>query len=116
MLIKLSTDKTATEAGAALQVAVPATHLGVMERNLLLNLADHGHSVAGYDLDAAKVAALRKEAENRNVRGAADIEEFIGLFRQPRGVMMLVPAGPPVDSVIKNLLAHLEPGDLNGPR
>jgi 6-phosphogluconate dehydrogenase len=33
--------------------------LGVMGRNLLLNMADHGHSVAGYDKDAAKVAALR---------------------------------------------------------
>jgi 6-phosphogluconate dehydrogenase len=39
--------------------------LGVMGRNLLLNMADHGHSVAGYDKDAANVAALRQEAENR---------------------------------------------------
>ena len=46
--------------------------LGVMGRNLLLNMADHGHSVAGYDKDATKVAALRREAENRDVLGAAD--------------------------------------------
>ena len=86
--------------------------LGVMGRNLLLNMADHGHSVAGYDKDAAKVAALRQEAENRDVRGAADIKEFIALLHQPCAVMMLVPAGPPVDSVINDLLAHLQPGDL----
>ena len=86
--------------------------LGVMGRNLLLNMADHGHSVAGYDKDATKVAALRQEAENRDIRGAADIKEFIALLRQPRAVMMLVPAGPPVDSVINDLLAHLQPGDL----
>jgi 6-phosphogluconate dehydrogenase len=86
--------------------------LGVMGRNLLLNMADHRHSVAGYDKDAAKVAALRQEAENRDIRGAADIKEFIALLRKPRAVMMLVPAGPPVDSVIHDLLAHLQPGDL----
>ena len=39
--------------------------LGVMGRNLLLNMADHGFSVAGYDTDLTKVEALRKEAESR---------------------------------------------------
>ena len=86
--------------------------LGVMGRNLVLNMADHGNSVAGYDKDATKVAALRQEAENRDIRGAADIKEFIGMLRRPRAIMMLVPAGAPVDSVINDLLAHLQPGDL----
>jgi len=44
--------------------------LGVMGRNLLLNMADHGHSVAGYDKGVSKVAALRREAEHRDIRGA----------------------------------------------
>jgi 6-phosphogluconate dehydrogenase len=96
----------------AQQFEIGMVGLGVMGRNLLLNMADHGHSVAGYDKDAAKVAALRQEAENRDIRGAADIKEFIALLRKPRAVMMLVPAGPPVDSVIDDLLAHLQPGDL----
>src|ERR1035437_8108378 len=96
----------------AKQLEIGMVGLGVMGRNLLLNMADHGHSVAGYDKDAAKVAALRQEAENRDIRDAADIKEFIALLRKPRAVMMLVPAGPPVDSVINDLLAHLQPGDL----
>jgi len=96
----------------AQQLEIGMVGLGVMGRNLLLNMADHGHSVAGYDKDAAKVAALRQEAENRDIRGAAHIKEFIGSLRKPRAVMMLVPAGPPVDSVIHDLLAHLRPGDL----
>jgi 6-phosphogluconate dehydrogenase len=94
------------------QYEIGMVGLGVMGRNLLLNMADHGHSVAGYDKDVTKVAALRLEAETRNIRGTADIQEFIALLRQPRAVMMLVPAGPPVDSVINDLLAHLRPGDL----
>ena len=36
--------------------------LGVMGRNLLLNMADHGFPVAGYDKDPSKVEALRKES------------------------------------------------------
>src|ERR1035437_3526708 len=96
----------------AQQLEIGMIGLGVMGRNLLLNMAYHGHSVAGYDKDAAKVAALRQEAENRDIRDAADIKEFIALLRKPRAVMMLVPAGPPVDSVINDLLAHIQPGDL----
>ena len=86
--------------------------LGVMGRNLVLNMADHGFSVAGYDKDPTKVEALRKESAERNIRGAANIDDFIALLRQPRAVMMLVPAGAPVDSVIKDLLPHLDKGDL----
>jgi len=56
--------------------------LGVMGRNLVLNMADQGFSVAGYDKDRAKVKALRQEAEQRDARGAADIKEFIALLRR----------------------------------
>src|ERR1035441_7395798 len=86
--------------------------LGVMGRNFLLNMADHGFSVAGYDKDPAKVAALREEAKSLDVRGAADIKEFTTLLRRPRAIMLLVPAGAPVDAVIKDLLPHLDKGDL----
>ncbi len=87
--------------------------LGVMGRNLLLNMADHGFSVAGYDKDPSKVEALRQESKERDIRGAENIQEFIGLLRPPRAVIMLVPAGAPVDSVINDLQARLQPGDLD---
>ena len=94
------------------QYEIGMVGLGVMGRNLVLNMADHGFSVAGYDKDPAKVEALRQESAERDIRGAADIKDFIALLRQPRAVMMLVPAGAPVDSVIKDLLPHLDKGDL----
>ena len=94
------------------QYEIGMVGLGVMGRNLVLNMADHGFPVAGYDKDPAKVAALRQEAKQRDARGAADIKEFIALLRRPRAVMLLVPAGAPVDSVIKDLLPHLDKGDL----
>jgi len=86
--------------------------LGVMGRNLALNMADHGYSVAGYDMDQTKVEALSRESAERNIRGVVNILDFIGLLRKPRAIMMLVPAGAPVDSVIKDLLPHLDSGDL----
>ena len=94
------------------QYEIGMVGLGVMGRNFLLNIADHGHSVSGYDKDQSKVEALRQEAKQRDARGAADVKEFIALLRKPRAIMMLVPAGAPVDSVIKDLLPHLDKGDL----
>ena len=94
------------------QFEIGMVGLGVMGRNLVLNMADHGHSVAGYDNDATKVAALRRETENRHIRAAADIKGFIALLRRQRAIMLLVPAGAPVDSVIKDVLPHLDKGDL----
>jgi 6-phosphogluconate dehydrogenase len=94
------------------QYAIGMIGLGVMGRNLVLNMAGHGFSVAGYDKDTSQVEALRKESADREVSGAANIHDFVALLRKPRAVMMLVPAGAPVDSVIKDLLPHLDKGDL----
>ena len=94
------------------QYALGMIGLGVMGRNMLLNMADHGFPVAGYDKDSSKVEALRKESAANDIHAADNIKDFIGLLRAPRAVMMLVPAGPPVDSVIADLLPHLEKGDL----
>ncbi len=86
--------------------------LGVMGRNLVLNMADHGFSVAGYDKDPNQVAALKRESTDQKIRSVGNIADFIALLRSPRAIMVLVPAGPPVDSVIKDLLPHLDKGDL----
>jgi 6-phosphogluconate dehydrogenase len=58
-----------------------------------------------------KVGQSRVE-KDRAVRGAADIKEFIALPGKLRAVLMLVPVGALVDSVIQDLLPHLEKGDL----
>ena len=86
--------------------------LGVMGRNLALNMASHGFSVAGYNRHPSKVEDLRREARGLDVHGADSIKELIGLLRKPRAVMMLVTAGPAVDAVIEDLLPHLDKGDL----
>ena len=86
--------------------------LGVMGRNLLLNIADHGFPVAGWDQDPAKVEALRQEGRGLPVQAAEGLEDLLAGLRAPRAVMLLVPAGAPVDAVIGELVPLLRPGDL----
>jgi len=86
--------------------------LGVMGRNLLLNMADHDFAVAGYDKDPARVEALTAESGGRNIRGTQTMKECLGLLKSPRAVIMLVPAGPTVDGVIRDILPYLRARDI----
>jgi 6-phosphogluconate dehydrogenase len=40
------------------------------------------------------------------------VKEFVGLIKQPRAIMLLVPAGKPVDTAIESLLPYLDKGDI----
>lgn len=95
-----------------LQCEMGMVGLGIMGQNLLLNMADQGFSVAGYDIDPSKVVSLREVSQQRAIHATHDIKEFINLLRRPCAIMLLVPAGSTVDSIIKELLPYLQPGDL----
>ena len=87
--------------------------LGVMGRNLLLNMADKDFAVSGLDIDQEKVDFLGKEAQSgQDVKGTTSAKEFVESLKKPRALMLLVPAGKPVDAVIQNLLPFLEPDDI----
>ena len=86
--------------------------LGVMGRNFLLNVADHHFSAIGLDTDAQKVADLKDEGHSDDIEGTLDKVEFIKKLARPRKIMLLVPAGGPVDHVITDLLPLLDSGDL----
>ncbi len=87
--------------------------LGVMGRNLLLNMADHGFSVIGFDKDPQKGTTLESSANaGTTVKAVATLAEMIQQLQCPRKLMMLVPAGKPVDDVINELLPLIEKGDI----
>ena len=87
--------------------------LAVMGRNLILNMNDHGFTVAAFNRTVSKVDDfLAKEAKGTNVIGAHSIEEMVSLLKKPRRVMLMVKAGKPVDEFIDHLLPLLEPGDI----
>jgi 6-phosphogluconate dehydrogenase, decarboxylating len=87
--------------------------LGVMGSNLLLNMADHGFKVIGYDKNIDKTRTFESSAkEGTVVKGVNTLAEMISQLQKPRKLMMLVPAGNPVDSVIDELIPLLEEGDI----
>lgn len=86
--------------------------LGTMGRNLVWNLADHGYSVAGLGRSQDKVGRLHEQSGDKDVHGYVDPNAFVHNLRRPRAIMLLVPAGSPVDDVINELLPLLDEGDL----
>ncbi len=87
--------------------------LGVMGRNLLLNVADHGFKAIGFDKDPKKTTDFEAAATaGTTVKGVNTLEEMVAQLAVPRRIMILVPAGKPVDDVIESLLPLVSKGDI----
>jgi 6-phosphogluconate dehydrogenase len=87
--------------------------LGVMGRNLLLNMADHGFKVIGYNKSQEKLDRLIADASPGTVvGGVTTLEGLMQKLKSPRRIMLLVPAGDAVDEVIASLVPILEKGDI----
>src|SRR5512140_833488 len=87
--------------------------LGVMGHNLALNMERNGFPVAGYDVDASKVRAfLDGPAAGKSIIGVDSPSALMDALEKPRRILMMVPAGPPVDIAIAHLKPHMRPGDI----
>jgi 6-phosphogluconate dehydrogenase len=86
--------------------------LGVMGQNLALNIESRGFKVACYDLDKEKRAASQKKFEGKNMQVLPTMPEFVEVLESPKRILMMVPAGSPVDSVISDLRPYLRKGDV----
>jgi 6-phosphogluconate dehydrogenase len=87
--------------------------LAVMGQNLVLNLDDHGYTVAVFNRTVSKVDDfLGREAKGTKGSGTRSLEELVATLERPRRVFMLVKAGPAVDALIDSLLPLLETGDI----
>ncbi len=86
--------------------------LGVMGRNLALNLADHGHSVALWNYTPDLIADFRRECPHPNAHPYDTLGECVASLATPRRVFIMVTAGPAVDSTIEALAPLLSKGDI----
>ncbi len=87
--------------------------LAVMGQNLVLNMEDHGFSVAVYNRTTSKVDDfIQNEAAGRKIIGAYSLPELVSVLKTPRRVMLMVKAGSPVDDMIEQLIPLLENGDI----
>jgi 6-phosphogluconate dehydrogenase len=88
--------------------------LGVMGSNLALNMAEKGHTIAVYNRSLQANDALIANAgplAKRFVQ-ARTLTELALHVPPPRAILMMVPAGAPVDEQSEGLLPHLAPGDI----
>ena len=93
--------------------------LGVMGKNLVLNLADNGYRIAAFDLDNEKVntAIAQDKDENQTanprVLACSSYTELLSQLKTPHLIVLSVPAGNPVDQVCENLIgAGIQPDDI----
>jgi len=87
--------------------------LAVMGQNLILNMNDHGFTVAVYNRTTEKVDRfLAGEAKDTKIIGTHELEALVSTLKRPRRVMLMIKAGKAVDAVIEQLLPLLEEGDI----
>lgn len=98
--------------------------LGVMGKNLALNIADNQYRVAAFDLDGLKVqdTVRQEELERKHylkqltdarIFGCNNLSEMLSKLEKPRVLLLSVPAGAPVDGVCQSLIeAGIEEDDI----
>ncbi|MDZ7717275.1 MAG: decarboxylating NADP(+)-dependent phosphogluconate dehydrogenase [Balneolaceae bacterium] len=91
--------------------------LGVMGRNLALNLEDNGFSVSVFNRKAPGEETIvqdfmKAEGQDKNFYGADSLVGFIQSLESPRKILLMVKAGKPVDQVLESLIPHLDKGDI----
>ena len=82
--------------------------LGVMGRNLALNARDCGATVVGHD----RSEDSRNDPRLGDIATTADLAGLVQALPRPRRLLVMVPAGGPVDAVLGDLEGLLEPGDV----
>lgn len=99
---------------AALQTAqFGVIGLGNMGENLALNVEHHGYRVALWNHKPEKVDRfLEKHGTEGEWVGSTTLEEFVRALAPPRQMLLLVPAGKPVDEMLDKLTPLLSPGDV----
>ena len=87
--------------------------LAVMGQNLVLNMSDHGFSIAVYNRTQSKTDAfLMERTQGRDIRGTDSLASLVSILRKPRRIMLMIKSGKPVDMTIENLIPLLDKGDV----
>jgi 6-phosphogluconate dehydrogenase len=99
--------------GEMTQAAIGLVGLGVMGRNLVLNIERNGFQVAVFNQTQSKMHAfLDGDAKGKNIVGSDSYTTLLGLLEKPRRILLMVTAGEAVDKVIAQIKPLLDPGDI----
>lgn len=88
--------------------------LGTMGAALALNIADHGFDVAVWNRTTQKTRDFHNDAGGLQdkVHPSESVEDFVAAIAKPRAIILMVPAGDPVDEQIAALRPLLDADDL----
>jgi len=86
--------------------------LGVMGANLAHNMERNGFSVAAFDRSAEKTAEFIAKSAGKKIKGARSLADMASMLEKPRRILLMVPAGAPVDAVLAEIKGNLEDGDI----
>lgn len=86
--------------------------IGTMGSNLALNFEDHGISVAFWNREQDRTRAFAAAHPDRDLLPTYTFEELVRSLERPRRILMMIPAGDPVDQTLARLAPLLEPGDV----
>ena len=84
--------------------------LGTMGRNLALNIESRGVPVAVWNLETEWVDDFLRDHPGQAFTGTKTFEELAAALERPRRIMMMIPAGKPVDQTIEKIQPLLEAG------
>lgn len=86
--------------------------MAVMGKNLALNIESRGFRVALFNRTRSVTEVVIKEHLEKNFVPTYTIEDFIQKIEKPRKILLMVKAGEATDATIKQLLPHLDKGDI----
>ena len=87
--------------------------VGLMGENLVLNMEGKGFSVSVFDIAKQKIENFVSGRGNgKRIQGCFSVQELIASLALPRKIMLMVPAGKPVDDIIETLVPFLGKGDM----
>jgi 6-phosphogluconate dehydrogenase len=88
--------------------------LAVMGQNLVLNMCDHGYTVAVFNRTTSKTHEFVNSpaAKGKKIIACETLEQLVGAIKKPAPVMIMVKAGKPVDDQIDALVPIMEKGDI----
>ena len=85
--------------------------LGVMGKNIALNLSDNGLIIKAFNDSKEKLEEIKKEFSG-TFEGFTDISDLVNSLEKPRTILLMVPSGKATKDVIEKIKDLLDEDDL----